>query len=115
VGSVPLAISSVKTIVQIVLELALVSKIHVKSFNPTVKTQATIRLVCEYVQIKITALITSSLLGAAVGVAFFLLILCRKAHGMIKVRSSWLSLSVFHELVRPGKYTFLESAIRNAI
>jgi hypothetical protein len=40
--------SSVQTLVQILLELALISTVHVKGFNPTIHTQATIKLICEY-------------------------------------------------------------------
>lgn len=45
--SVPLAISTVKTSVQIILELILISTVHVRGFSPTVLTQAWIRLGCE--------------------------------------------------------------------
>lgn len=45
--SVPLVISSVKTLCQIVLELALVSRVHAPGVTPSVQTQASVRLVCE--------------------------------------------------------------------
>jgi hypothetical protein len=41
--------SSVQTLIQIFLELALVSTVRVKGFTPTIHTAATIKLVCEYV------------------------------------------------------------------
>jgi hypothetical protein len=41
--------SSVQTAIQIFLELALISTVRVKGFTPTIHTQATIKLVCEYV------------------------------------------------------------------
>ena len=47
--SVPLFMSTVQTIIQIFLELALVSTVHVKGFTPTIHTVAVIKLVCGYV------------------------------------------------------------------
>jgi peptidoglycan biosynthesis protein MviN/MurJ (putative lipid II flippase) len=50
-NSVPLIISTITTVLQIFLELALISTVRVRSaaYQPTVVTQAIIRLVCEYV------------------------------------------------------------------
>lgn len=44
---VPLAISTVKTFLQIMLELALMSTVRVDGFTPKIQTAATIRLTCE--------------------------------------------------------------------
>lgn len=50
INSVPLLMSSVQTLIQIFLELALVSPVRVGGFKPTIHTVATIKLVCEWVQ-----------------------------------------------------------------
>lgn len=55
--SVPLLMSSVQTMIQIFLELALISTVHVKGFNPTIHTQATIKLICEYAPLPFDVLI----------------------------------------------------------
>ncbi|KIJ56233.1 hypothetical protein M422DRAFT_40995 [Sphaerobolus stellatus SS14] len=44
---VPLLMSSVQTLIQIFLELALVSTVQVKGFTPTTHTRATIKLICD--------------------------------------------------------------------
>lgn len=41
-----LVIGSIKFAVNIMLDLILISKVHVKGFKPTVSTQATIQLIC---------------------------------------------------------------------
>jgi Na+-driven multidrug efflux pump len=41
-----LVISSIKFAVNIMLDLILISKVHVKGVKPTVNTQATIQLIC---------------------------------------------------------------------
>ncbi|BGP38833.1 hypothetical protein JCM10449v2_002771 [Rhodotorula kratochvilovae] len=99
---VPLAISTVKVLVQIILELALISTMHAPGVKPTIIKQATISLVC-------------SLLGTAVGLAYFLTIsrrMTRKLDDPLEARPSLRSLQI---LARPGSFTFVESAVRNAI
>jgi len=49
VYSVPLFMSTVQTLIQIFLELALISTVRIGGFNPTIHTAATIKLVCECV------------------------------------------------------------------
>jgi len=95
--------SSVQTAVQIFLELALISTVRVKSFTPTIHTQATIKLVCD-------------LIGAAAGLAYFLY-LARKsaARSGARLPRRWWSMSSLKVLARPGRWTFTESLIRNAI
>lgn len=44
---VPLLISSTKFIINITLDLLIISKFHLGSFSPTVNTQALIRLACD--------------------------------------------------------------------
>lgn len=102
---VPLLMSSVQTLCQIFLELALVSTVRVKGFNPTIHTSAMIRLICD-------------LTGAAVGLAYFLY-LARKAALQSPADGTralkWFSLESLKVLVRPGRWTFTESLVRNAI
>lgn len=44
---VPLVISSIKFVINIALDLLLISRFHVGTYKPTVNTQATIRLICD--------------------------------------------------------------------
>ncbi|KAF8153030.1 hypothetical protein B0H34DRAFT_721904 [Crassisporium funariophilum] len=97
---VPLLMASVQTLVQIFLELALISTVHVRQVTPTIHIQATIKLVCD-------------LTGAVAGLVYFLY-LARKANpkaGTLK----WFSPAALKTLVIPGRWTFTESLIRNAI
>ncbi|GAA6055933.1 hypothetical protein JCM3770_005600 [Rhodotorula araucariae] len=99
---VPLAIATVKVLVQIILELALISTVHAPGVKPTIIKQATISLVC-------------SLLGAAVGLGYFIVIsrrMIRKLDHSHEARPSLQSLRI---LAIPGSFTFLKSAVRNAI
>ncbi|PPQ83240.1 hypothetical protein CVT24_001351 [Panaeolus cyanescens] len=99
---VPLVMSSIQTLIQIILELALVSTVRVRGFNPTIHTIATIRLVC-------------SLSGALVGLVYFVFI-SRIARSKVHMSTlKWFSYPAFVELFKPGRWTFMESAIRNAI
>ncbi|TFK28703.1 hypothetical protein FA15DRAFT_748040 [Coprinopsis marcescibilis] len=101
---VPLAMSSVQTLIQIALELALVSTVHVKGFTPTIHTVATIRLVC-------------NLVGAATGLVYFVF-LVKRTTAQRSIHTShlkWFSVDALRKLCRPGLWTFVESAIRNII
>ncbi|CAA7260441.1 unnamed protein product [Cyclocybe aegerita] len=101
---VPLLMSSVQTLIQIFLELALVSTVHVRGFTPTIHTVATIKLVCD-------------LIGAVAGLVYFLYLVRRAAvRHTIDTRSlRWFDFPSLKKLVLPGRWTFTESAIRNAI
>jgi Na+-driven multidrug efflux pump len=114
---VPLLISSVKFLVNIVLDLLFISKVHVKGVTPTVNTQAIIRLCCD-------------LTASFAGLAYF--IYRNKVH---KRTTTSLDTSDHHHIIedqdqkpslrptlsslkilaRPGIFTFTESAIRNAL
>lgn len=100
---VPLLISSTKFIVNIVLDMLIISKFHVGSADPTVNSQALIRMACD-------------LTSAVCGLLYFLYIaikLQRENRGLgHNARPSFASLKV---LVRPAVYTFAESALRNSI
>jgi Na+-driven multidrug efflux pump len=102
---VPLIISTVKFLINIVLDLLIISKVHVGSFTPTVNMQAAIQLACN---------MTSALFV----LAYFCLVTFRTdkqrtaAYQHEPVRPS---LTCLKTLARPGVLTFTESAIRNAL
>jgi Na+-driven multidrug efflux pump len=100
---VPLIISSVKFVVNIILDFLIISKFHVGSHIPVANDQARIQLAC-------------SVVSAFAGLTYFF----------------WLSRSLLHHaghgarfpkpnsralmaLIRPGIMTFVESAVRNAL
>ncbi|KAB8304146.1 hypothetical protein EYC80_003566 [Monilinia laxa] len=127
---VPLLISSVQFAINILLDLLIISKFHVGSHTPTVNTQALIRMACD-------------LASAGCGLAYFLYLafqiprptapqLSTSSHGtdsplsltpsLLEADSSpeiepepKITFSALKTLFRPGKWTFLESALRNAI
>ncbi|KAK8151091.1 hypothetical protein BC567DRAFT_171061 [Phyllosticta citribraziliensis] len=113
---VPLLISSVKFAVNIVLDLLLISKVHVGAHRPSVNLQTGIQLAC-------------NLASAAAGLAYFL---WRNTLKFRKTRrrttttsfeqagddtppSTRPSAQALAILLRPGILTFIESAIRNAL
>lgn len=100
---VPLLMSSVQTMVQIFLELALISTVRVRGLNPTIHTQAAIKLICD-------------LTGALVGLTYFLYLAKKStARAGTQTPLKWFSLPSLRVLVLPGRWTFAESSIRNAI
>ncbi|KAK7720960.1 hypothetical protein SLS64_001253 [Diaporthe eres] len=107
---VPLIISSVKFAINIVLDLIIISKFHVRGVTPTVNTQAAIQLAC-------------NLASAFIGLGYFLYANSLKAsrntfpsqHLDESQASLRPSLSALKVLIRPGLTTFAESAIRNAL
>lgn len=102
---VPLIISTVKFLVNIILDLLIISKVHVGSFKPTVNMQAATQLAC-------------NMISAFVGLAYFCFVtarkrrLCPRDQEIEPIRPS---LACLKTLARPGVLTFLESAIRNAL
>ncbi|KAJ5154264.1 uncharacterized protein N7500_009703 [Penicillium coprophilum] len=100
---VPLIISSAKFLINIVLDLLIISKVHVGGWKPTIVMQAIIRLVCDSV-------------SSLAGLIYFLTVVVRRcqkdADGPHRLRCS---LSALFILIKPSAYTFAESAIRNAI
>ncbi|KAF2858704.1 hypothetical protein K470DRAFT_220615 [Piedraia hortae CBS 480.64] len=96
---VPLLISSVKFIINIILDMILVSKFHVHGITPTVNTQAATQLAC-------------GLAASFAGLAYFLITTFRQRRSGEPVRPSFMALK---DLAKPGVYTFAESAIRNAL
>ncbi|EHK24788.1 uncharacterized protein TRIVIDRAFT_61552 [Trichoderma virens Gv29-8] len=99
---VPLVISSIKFAVNIILDLLIISRYHVGSFEPTVNMQGIIQLVCN---------LTAALAGLAYFLYFFPL------DGHITRSNSALSptLRGLRVLLQPGLIFFAESAIRNAL
>ncbi|RGP71708.1 hypothetical protein FLONG3_7012 [Fusarium longipes] len=102
---IPLAISTVKFAVNIVLDFLIISRFHVGSFTPTVNMQGTIQLVC-------------NLVAAISGLCYFLwsntwsYIKHTPHDPQDKLRPSFASFKV---LLRPGIIFFIESAVRNAL
>jgi Na+-driven multidrug efflux pump len=100
---VPLLISSTKFVINIMLDLLVISKFHVGSFIPTVNTQALIRLACD-------------LTSAFSGLFYFIYIALQlQRQSPSAGQSVKPGLKAFRILARPSVYTFTESAIRNAL
>ncbi|MCJ1305756.1 hypothetical protein MMC08_008572 [Hypocenomyce scalaris] len=100
---VPVLISMVQFVVNIVLDLLLISNFHVGSFTPTVNTQALIRMACD-------------MAAAIAGLLYFIYIAIKVQHGPTRSSDSVKpSLEALKKLARPSIYTFSESAVRNAI
>ena len=100
---VPLLINSTSFIVNIVLDLLIISKFHVGSWKPTINDQALIRLACD-------------MSSALAGLAYFIY-LAQKMHKRSDGTggSAKPSINAFKVLARPSVYTFTESAIRNSL
>ncbi|MCJ1237587.1 hypothetical protein MMC14_005574 [Varicellaria rhodocarpa] len=100
---VPLAISSTKFVVNIILDLLIISKFHVGSFTPTVNTQALIRLACD-------------MTSALPGLVYFVYIAMKVQRRCPSSKSPpILRIRALKVLLRPSTYTFIESAIRNSL
>ena len=107
---VPLVISSVKFVINIVLDFLIISTFRVGSSQPTVNTQAGIRLTCD-------------LTAAFVGLLFFIFTMTilpavrarRSQATRSDTKSQLPTLNALKVLVRPGAMFFAESAIRNAL
>ncbi|OKO97560.1 hypothetical protein PENSUB_10354 [Penicillium subrubescens] len=100
---VPLIFSSAKFIINIVLDLLIISKFHVTEAKPTIVSQAVVRLVCDVVSV-------------LTGLLYFSLVVVRKVQKEPDERQHLsIGLSAFMTLLKPSVYTFTESAIRNAI
>lgn len=100
---VPLLISSTGFVVNIVLDFLFISSFHVGSFQPTILTQAGIRLAC-------------GMVSAIAGLVYFIFIARRMQlrHGNPEERHG-PQLQALLVLARPAVYTFAESVIRNSI
>ena len=99
---VPLVISLVKFAINIILDLILISKVHIGVFIPTVNAQALIRLACDM----------SSAFG---GLVYFIYITSFRHRENIAGQSVMPQFKALKALARPGISTFMESAIRNTL
>ena len=100
---VPLLIGSTSFVVNIVLDLLIISKFHVGSWTPTIIDQALIRLACD---------MSSALAGL-----FYFLYIARKLQRQSgdQEESAKPGIKAFKVLAGPSVYTFTESAIRNSL
>lgn len=104
---VPLLIATISVAANIVLDLPIISKFHVGSWTPTIIDQALIRMTCD---------ITSAL----VGLVYFAFIARRlRRHGGSITGSvvdrKILFIRSIKTMASTSTYTFVESAIRNAL
>ncbi|KAK0925703.1 hypothetical protein LTR91_025855 [Friedmanniomyces endolithicus] len=101
---VPLVISIVQFAVNIILDMAIISKYHAPGLTPSVNNQAANQLACNMV-------------AAFAGLAYFLIITKqqRRKEAASSTAGAKLSFVWLKLLARPGVFTFLESAIRNAL
>ncbi|PHH72042.1 hypothetical protein CDD80_4819 [Ophiocordyceps camponoti-rufipedis] len=95
---VPLILSCVRFVVNIVLDLLFLSSWRVSRWEPTINMHAGIQLAC-------------NLTSALAGITYFLL-RNRGNGGRSGARPSWSALRL---LMRPGIFTLVESAVRNAL
>jgi len=101
---VPLVISIVQFAVNIILDMAIISKYHAPGLTPSVNNQAANQLACNMV-------------AAFAGLAYFLIITKqqRRKESTSSTTGARISFVWLKLLARPGVFTFLESAIRNAL
>ncbi|KAL8651495.1 MAG: hypothetical protein Q9210_003214 [Variospora velana] len=101
---VPLVISGVKFLINILLDFLIISTFHVASHTPSVNTQAAIRLACD-------------LSAAVAGVLYFLFATQIRGRGLSRGQDGTAkpTFSALRILLRPGIITLIESAVRNAL
>ena len=100
---VPVIISSTSFVINIILDFLIISKFRVGSRQPTINDQALIRLACD-------------MSSALFGLVYFIYITRRMMKGSSVLRASIKpGVRALKVLARPSTYTFVESAIRNAL
>lgn len=105
---VPLLIASISVAINIILDLLIISKFHVGSWSPTIVDQALIRMTCD---------VTS----AFAGLVYFAYIARKLQRNNMETPDSIagkinvFSVRALRILVPPSTYTFIESALRNAL
>ena len=99
---VPLVINLIKFGLNIILDLILISKVHIGVFIPTVNAQAAIRLACD-------------MSSACAGLAYFVYSTSFRHRERVNGDSVMPRFRALKTLARPGFATFLESAVRNAL
>jgi cytochrome c oxidase subunit IV len=87
-------ISSIKVLVNIILDFLIISTFHVGTWTPDIAMQAGIRLTCDMV-------------AAVSGLLYFL--------STVSFNADAPTIRGFLVLLKPGSITFLESAVRNAL
>ncbi|EED18792.1 hypothetical protein TSTA_125100 [Talaromyces stipitatus ATCC 10500] len=110
---VPLLISSTKFIINIILNLLIISKFHVGSFTPAVNMQALIRLACDM----------ASAFSGLMDLIFITFSLRRPPRettvwGLVFVFLPYkptVTFAALKNIARTSVYTFTESANRNAV
>lgn len=91
-----------KISVNIILDMIVISRFHIPQVTPTVNTQAATQLAC-------------NLTASFAGLAYFLIITRRERRKRPTVETSKPALGHLKVLIRPGFFTFTESAVRNAL
>lgn len=102
---VPLVVSSVGFVVNIMLDMLFLSTFHVGGVRPTVLAQAGIRLACDAA-------------AAGAGLGYFVWVARRKVRQeeeSQRQKVAWWWTAGFWLMAREAVYTFAESAVRNAI
>ncbi|KAF2233510.1 hypothetical protein EV356DRAFT_547726 [Viridothelium virens] len=100
--TVPFILNSSKFIINIILDFIFISRFHIHTVKPTVNTQALIRLACD-------------MSSALIGLAYFLSITSLHRQPSLDRNAALPSLHSLKILLRPGLFTFTESAVRNVI
>ena len=101
---VPLVISSTKFVVNIILDITVVSRFRLAQIPPSmpiINVQAIVRMACD-------------LVSALCGLLYFLKV-ARKMQVQSEEPRARVSFLALKTLARPSIYTFLESALRNSI
>jgi Na+-driven multidrug efflux pump len=104
---IPFVVSLCTTSANIVLDMCFLSTFRPAHINPTVNTQAAIRLACDG-------------FGAAAGLAYFARILWRLSFDGLQptkmsLRQCRPSLAAWKTLARAGQFFFAETVVRNAL
>ena len=105
---VPLLIASISVAVNIVLDLLIISKFHVGPWTPTIIDQALIRMTCDM----------TSALAELVYFAYIARNLKKQSRKMPGTATSDVkafTTKAIRVLAPPSTYTFIESALRNAL
>lgn len=101
---VPLLISSTSFLINIMLDLLIISKFHVEHQTPTIIDQALIRLACD-------------MSSAIAGLVYFVYMAKKMQRQLVTPEEDEArpTIKAIKVLARPAAYTFTESAIRNAL
>ena len=100
----PLLIYSTSFVINILLDLLIISKFHVSTWTPTVNDQALIRLACD-------------MSSALAGLFYFIYIATKMYRRSSEASDEQIrpGFRTFKVLARPSIYTFTESAFRTSL